>query len=441
MKARQLAIHILKSIDAINAYADISIDHALKQAILSDSDRRLVHEIVNGTIRQSKKIQWAITQFFQGKYHKAPEAVRLVLEISFYQILFLTKLPHYAVINEAVSIIKKQNGQFWANKVNAILRNLIRHPEQIDRPANEIQDVETIAIQFSHPEWMIERWVNRFGVENVKSLCAANNRSPDITLRVNTLKTNRDDVRIKLHEFGIIARGSDYLPESIIINQMNHQVQHELLLPGLVAVQDESASMVTRLLDPQPGELVYDLCAAPGGKTTHISERAGDSCFVVAVDAQNSRLKRVKENVQRLGIVNCALVQADARYFEAKAADKVLLDVPCSGLGVLAKRVDLRWRRSLDDIKNISTIQEQILEHASLLVKPDGVIVYSTCTIEPDENEKIVESFLARHPEFTLENPVRWLPEAVVQQEKYLYTYPHIHGTDGAFAARIRKLK
>jgi 16S rRNA (cytosine967-C5)-methyltransferase len=441
MNPRQLAIQIIKTIDEQNAYVDIAIDNALTRVSLPDSDRRLVHELVSGTIRQRKKLEWSIQRFFQGKLQKAPPIVRLALEISCYQLLFLSRLPHYAVINEGVEIVKKQAGQYWGNKVNAILRSIQREKDHLISPDVAMNTPNAIATHLSHPEWLITRWISRFGVAATHALCVANNQTPEVALRVDTCKTAVDDVLRILEQYGSVARRSAFLPEFIIVSHLTSEIRDGLLDKGLVSVQDESAGFASHLIDPQAGELIYDLCAAPGGKTTHIGEIGRDQAFVVAVDSHHNRLLRVRENKIRIGIDNIGLVQADAVYFQGKRADKILLDVPCSGLGVLAKRVDLRWRRTAEDITAIARIQTNILNHAATLAKPGGVIVYSTCTIEPEENENVIESFLVEHSEFRIENPSEWLPTSVVQNEKYVATYPHIHNTDGAFAVRLRKIK
>ena len=436
---RQLALRILQHIDNTGDYVDHALERFLDETTFDDRDRRLIHEIVNGVVKQRKQIRWILSRLFKGKYEKAPHIVRLALETAVYQLNFLSRVPSYAVVHEAVAVVKKRAGTYWGNKVNAILRTYQRQAKSLQAPAGSQSNVELMALKYSHPEWLIERWIEQLGVPATELLCQANNKTPDVTCRINLQRASREEVLHYFHDCGIVATPGRFTRESVILHQPGDIKHISIFNDGIITIQDESATLVSHLMDPRPGEIIYDLCAAPGGKTTHIAELMQDRGMVVAIDLNRRRLQRVEENRRRLRLESIRLVQADALTFRATPADRVLLDVPCSGLGVLAKRADLRWNRRKDDITELVALQQRLLNHASKLVRSGGVLVYSTCTIEPAENQQVIEQFLAAHSEFVIENPNRWLTPHVINENKYLSTYPHVHHIDGAFAVRLRK--
>jgi 16S rRNA (cytosine967-C5)-methyltransferase len=284
---------------------------------------------------------------------------------------------------------------------------------------------------------MVRRWVPRFGFEETKKLLIAANERPHLSLRINRLKIEPGLFLRQLEAQGIAYTGSSHIDYFVRVKALAGIGQMELFRNGMFTVQDESAALPTILLAPAPGDRVYDLCAAPGGKTTNIAEIMKNEGEVIAFDRHEAKLGLIRASCERLGLRNVTLRVGDASALEADPADRVLLDAPCSGLGVLAKKPDMKWKRDIADILKLTKIQAGLLDNAARLVKPDGVLVYSTCTIEPEENEMMVDAFLARHPEFRLDDAAQYVSRDLVNARGFVETFPHRHGMDGSFAARL----
>jgi 16S rRNA (cytosine967-C5)-methyltransferase len=285
----------------------------------------------------------------------------------------------------------------------------------------------------------VKRWVQRFGFDETKSLLEANNVRPDLSLRVNRLKIDFNFFLSKLEELQVQFSRSNYLDFFVRVKHMTGIGASEMFRQGFFVVQDESAGLAVRLLDPQPGERVVDLCSAPGGKTTYIGELMRNTGEIVAVDRYETRLNLVKNACQRLGIANAHFVAADASEMSLPLADKVLVDAPCSGLGVLSKKPDSKWRREVEDLDALCSLQGKILDNAATMVKPGGIMVYSTCTTEPEENLGVVRSFLERHSEFAVDPAATLIDSRLVHTDGYVETFPHRHAMDGSFSIRLKK--
>jgi len=303
-----------------------------------------------------------------------------------------------------------------------------------------------LGIMQSHPNWMVKRWIERFGFDEAEKFAEANNKRPVLTIRVNTLKTSRDELLKILDDKKIVYRNCRYLKDFFTVRVMSRIYMDDAFKNGFFAVQDESAGLPSVLLDPREGECILDMCAAPGGKTTHISQLTGSKAVIYAVDKHEARIKLMKENAQRLGCSNIEFVIDDSKEFKSeilrdKKFDKILLDAPCSGLGVISKKPEIRWKREPEDIIRLSEYQKVLLENASRHLVDGGVIVYSTCSTEPEENQEVVKWFLERHPEYKLDNASSYIPEPLVNNEGFVETFPHRHGLDGSFAARLIKVK
>jgi 16S rRNA (cytosine967-C5)-methyltransferase len=406
---------------------------------LSVKDKAFAHELVNGTLRWLLNLDWFIEQVYEGKFEKCPAVIKSVLEVSLYQILHLDKIPDYAAINEGVQIARKYKGDFWAKKVNAILRTLTREKDNSIYPDITNEPIKHISVKYSHPQWLIERWWNRYGAKQTQSLCEANNHVPDISIRVNRLKTSVAEFRQLLQEQQIEAVSSSSLPEFLKVKKLPHLTEFKPFQHGFFTVQDESAGLVTHLLDPKPGEKIIDLCAAPGGKTTHIAEYSDNKSTIVSVDKHYQRLVLIKQAANRLNLSRIHFCLSDARYFFSHPVDKVLVDAPCSGLGVLAKRSDLRWHRTPEQLKELVQLQLEIIHNAAQLVKVNGVLVYSTCTIEPEENEEIITQFLKINPHFRIDDPSPYVATQFLNGN-FVATLPHIHSMDGSFSVRLLKI-
>ena len=439
MSARQLVIQLLDRHERANAYADVLLDHEFSQSELSKPDKSLAQELFFGVIRWRKRLDWIIEQFFQGDYAKAPRSIRYILQSAFYQLIFMDRIPAYAVIHEAVELAKLTGSEYWGKKTNAILRTFQRGQRPIHYPDIRTDPIQSIAVTHSHPEWMISRWVDRFGIEETIALCRANNASPKLSIRVNALRTSATELQDLFLRHEIDVTTSEYLENFLGAKQLPDLNNFEPFQQGLFSIQDVSAGLACKLLNPAPGDKIIDLCAAPGGKSTFLAELSGDRAEIIAIDINQLRLNLVDQNIQRLGIKSIRLITADGTNFLCDPVDKVILDAPCSGLGVLAKRVDLRWKRTLSQIAEISRLQCELLTNAATLLKPGGILVYCTCTIEPEENENIINNFLAMNKGFTIDPARKYVPSLIADDSGFVYTYPHRHGIDGSFAVRLIK--
>lgn len=436
---RGTAVKILNRIERSDAYLDKLLDAELRSEDMNELDKGLMNEIVTGVVRWQLKLDWVLTGFFHGNFTKAETNIKNALRVALYQILFLDKVPASAAVNEGVEFIKRLRGQKIADLVNAVLRNIIRNLENIRYPDPNEDRNRHLSVVESHPAWLVNRWVARFGYDEAKLLLAANNRRPDLTLRVNRLKIQFDYFLSQLTQFQIQFTRSTYLENFVRVQHMAGIGGSEMFRQGFFSVQDESGGLAVKLLDPQPGERIIDLCSAPGGKTTFIGELMKNVGELVSIDRYETRLNLVKNSAQRLGVSVAHFLVADATSVQLPPADRVLVDAPCSGLGVLAKKPDAKWRREPDDIRDLMKLQQAILGNAATLVKPGGLIVYSTCTTEPEENSELVRAFVTAHPEFTIEPAGDLVPKDVVSSEGWIETFPHKQGMDGSFAVRLRK--
>jgi 16S rRNA (cytosine967-C5)-methyltransferase len=368
--------------------------------------------------------------------------VRNVLRMGTYQLLYMERIPPSAACNEAVNLMKRYGHAGTAKFVNGILRAISRQKDEIRFPDVQADPVRHIALRFSHPDWMVKRWLARNGMEETINLCKANNEIPPLSVRTNTLKITRSQLREKLEEAGLSIEKSRWAPEGLILEGFSALGQLAALQEGLFQVQDESSMLVAHILDPQPGEFIIDACGAPGGKTTHIAQKMGNRGRILSTDIHEHKLKLTMENCRRLGIDIVETQAMDARHLHerfSRQADRVLVDAPCSGLGVLRRKPDARWRKSPEMLAELPKLQMEILNSAAECVKPGGVLVYSTCTIEPVENQEVVQGFLATHGAFSLEQAGKYLP--VAQAAEMVQLYPQRDGVDGFFIARMKRVE
>ena len=434
--SRYLALEHLERVDHDEAFVErLQADDADART------RRQARELVAGVTRQRRWLDFVLAEAYHDDYDSMESRLRHILRLGLYELLFQST-PTRAVVHQYVELAKQTLRPGAGNLVNALLRTIDRDRQHIPNPDTG-DDAEDLAIRYSHPTWMVRRWLDRFGLDETPDLLEWNNRRPMYSVRINPLRTNRDAVEDWLDEHDIIFTGSPYLDTHLRLKRLQPLVQGDLLDDGHVAVQDESAGLVVQLLDPQPGDTIVDGCAAPGGKTMAMAARLDGEGTILAIDSNESRLQKVTEGAIAQGTED--VVETEAADLTAMAdlpdppqADRVLLDVPCSGMGVLAKRADLRWQRSPEDLDELAALQDELLDAAATMVRPGGLLVYSTCTIEPEENEQRIDAFLARHPDFTIESAEGFVPDDVVSDRGFLTTLPHRHRTDGAFAVRLR---
>ncbi|NOX38473.1 MAG: 16S rRNA (cytosine(967)-C(5))-methyltransferase RsmB [Calditrichaeota bacterium] len=438
INARAKIIEILNRVEMRQAFTDKLLEKELNE--FEEADRSLITEVVYGVLRWRYRLDWFLRQLYVGEFEDLIPDVKNNLRSSLYQLMFLEKIPPYAVLNEAVEIAKQKFNQKTANLVNAILRNYLRQQKKLEYMEMQLDVLERMAVQYSHPKWLLQRWIEYWGVDEVTHLIEKNNERPKLFIRVNHLKTDREQVKQVLEQAGLEYEEHPDFPNFLWIKDFSAFRKLDLLRQGWVSVQDVSTGLPVMILDPQPGETVLDACAAPGGKAGFIGERMQNQGLLVAIDRHFNRVKMLRDNLLRWGITTARYIQADATQLPMTLLfDKILLDVPCTGFGVLNKRVDLKWKRSAEDIENMQRLQLQMLDAAARVCKPGGAIVYSTCTIEPEENEVVVEKFLETHPEFQLENLMGELPVDYLWNQHYVRTFPHKHDMDGSFAARLRK--
>lgn len=435
---RGLAVKILNRVDRTDAYLDKLLEIEIKNSNLVGADKALLFEIVHGVTRWEGRIDWILTGFYKGQFSKAIPNIKNALRVALYQILFLDKVPDYAAVNEAVEFVKKLQGQAAADLTNAVLRNIIRNKENIRYP-NPDEDINNyLSAYFSHPTWLVKRWLARFGREETEKLLIANNNKPNLTIRVNNLVTNPTEMKSLLNLVELKFSEGKFLKEFIRMNSLTNITDWEYFAKGYFSIQDESTGFPIKLLDVSPGMRVLDLCAAPGGKTGFIADEMKNTGEIVAIDKFESRLKILEKNLTRLKVTNVVTKVTDAADFEDEEGfDRVLIDAPCSGLGTLTKKPDLKWKRDLGDIRKIVNIQYELLKKGASLVKQNGFIVYSTCTIEPEENFELIKKFFSENPNFALVDAGELLPKAVVDENGCVATLPHVHGIDGAFAAKL----
>jgi len=413
-----------------------------------DPDKSFLTELVYGTVRWCGKLDWVIGQFIhQKKLKRLPPEIVEILRLGLYQLFFLDSVPDHAAVNESVELAKKHGYNGVSGLVNAVLRRAIRDRSKISYPDAQSDPVGHASALYSHPEWMVGRWIERYGVSETVRLCSANNLRAPLYIRTNILKTSRDQLMHSLQEEGAEATASCNLPESMRITDLpssiNELSSYKL---GWFQVQDESSMLASHILGPQPGETVIDACAAPGGKTTHIAELMQNKGKILAFDTDARRLPLILRSCQRLDITIVAALEADSRalhdHLSDEKADRAIVDAPCTGLGVLRRNVEARWRRTPHQLEVFPELQYAILASAAGHVKPGGVLVYCTCSIEPEENQQVVARFLSNYPQFQVESVLPFLPaelqaKSLVTEEGYMQTYPHLHDMDGFFAARM----
>ncbi|MGH2398211.1 MAG: 16S rRNA (cytosine(967)-C(5))-methyltransferase RsmB [bacterium] len=436
--ARDAAVVILSRVDGGEAYANILLASVLGRAGLSEIDAGLATELVLGTLRHRARVDWTLAGALRHPLDDLPPRIRAVLRTGAYQLLFMPRIPPHAAVDEAVSLARIHGHAGTVKLANAVLRRIASEGERILPAASSIG---RISIAHSHPEWLVDRWIRRFGEVETEALCRANNAPARPTARLNTLQLHPDEAVRRLLDAGMTVTRTALAEGVYLAGPVSER--HRVVAEGLLTMQDLAAMLVTHVLDPQPGETIIDGAAAPGGKTTHIAERMRDRGRIIACDTHAAKLTRLRHRVARMGISIVEAHERDAREIGrvfSRQADRVLLDAPCTGLGVLRRRPDIKWRVQAGDITTLAALQLQIIRGAADAVRPGGVLVYSVCTTEDEEGQKVVSEFLTEHEEFRLEMPD--LPDALrsaVAAPGAALLLPQRHDTDGFFIARMRR--
>jgi 16S rRNA (cytosine967-C5)-methyltransferase len=447
---RYLAQLVLDRIEQDNAYANLVLPKILNESgpDLERREKALATELVYGTLRHLLKIDYILGRLLSRPFATLKTPVKSVLRLALYQLLFLPDIPARAVCHSAVEQIKHSQYSGLAPLVNGVLRSYLRNQNGIKFPDPVSKPAENLSLEHSHPLWLVKRWLAGFGPEVAGRILQAGNEPPPLTWRVNRRLTNAVEVMAELAQQEVQSRPGLFLEEAILVENLGESVEKlPLFQSGRIFIQDESAMLVAHLVDPKPGEFIVDLCAAPGGKSTHLAELMNDQGEIISVDNHPHKINLIGDNAERLNLTIIKPVLGDARSFsltEGRLADAVLVDAPCSGTGVLRRRVDARYRRRPEDIRELAAIQQAILDQAAAAVKPGGRLVYSTCTLEPEENQEQIQSFLERHPEFELTDFRAFLPEKIIQyayapDSKWLTILPIPGGGDGFFMGRLIK--
>jgi len=442
LDAREVALKIINEVVHNHAYANIALAREINRQKLTDQDRRFITELVYGTIKAKATLDWMIGFYINRPIDKIAPIILNILRMGMYQIFFLTKIPVSAACNQAVELTKKYGHLGTVKFVNAVLRNAGRTPEKIVYPNKQTQIVKFLALTYFHPEWLVARWVKRLGAEATEKLCSINNMTPPLCLRTNTLKNTREELLDILENEGFIAEPSRWTTEGIVCHSSPALSTCKSLREGLFQIQDESSMLVAHVLEPQPGDFVIDTCAAPGGKSTHMGALMQNKGRIVSLDIHEHKLALTRESAQRLGITIMETLLLDARTVGSQyrgQADRVLVDAPCSGLGVLRRKADSRWRKEESMLAELPILQKKILNSAADCVKVGGILVYSTCTTEPEENQEVVESFLQCRKDFVLQQTSSFIL-TIGHDADMVQLWPHIDHVDGFFIARLQRV-
>ena len=438
---RQLAVLTLNRLGDTEDFLREVLDLHIRQNNLSSLDQGLYTELVYGTVRMRRNLDYVLSKYSQRPLHKLKPTVLNNLRVGTYQILYLDRVPDSAAVNEAVKLAREFEHQGVANFTNAILRQVVRNKGQITYPSSSEKPLEYLSLKYSYPEWIIAHWIKEWGVEETEALCQAMNQPPELHVRTNTLRIAPQDLARHFEEQGVSVEAGRYAPEVLRVHPAQKVLQDPALARGDFYIQDESSVLAGHALQVQPGHLVYDLCSAPGGKTTHIAQLMENQGEILAIDVSPQRLAVVEENARNLGISIITTKVGDAtQTLRLKPAPRVIVDAPCSGLGTMRHRPDIRWRKNPQDLLELQTIQCKILKMAANYVESGGILVYSTCTLTSHENREVANWFLENHKGFVGHPLPEWFPSGKEESYWYRTFLPHHHNLDGFFVAVFRKL-
>ncbi len=436
--ARQVAFEALIKIHRDGAYSNLIVDSLLKEnSDLDERDKAFVCNLVYGTLDRLILIDYNLGLYLNQPVRKLKPELHTILRMGTYQLLFMDKVPSRAAVNESVNLAKVNKSSFAASLVNAVLRRVADNGIRL--PDTSENNPDYLAIKYSCPEWLISLWIDSYGFDNAVALAEKALEAPPVVIRVNTTKITPDELIWKLAEEGVISEKTDIASDALIISNTGSVDELEAYKQGYFHAQDLASQLCCAALDPQEGETVFDLCSAPGGKAFTIAEKMKNTGVVRAFDIYQSRVELIKNGASRLGLSNVFSYLSDASIFNENygLADRVLCDVPCSGLGIIRRKPEIRFKNR-SDIDNLPELQYRILCNATRYLKQGGRLVYSTCTLNPAENSEVCNKFLAEHPEFTAVDVLPDVPRFSTK-EKFLTLMPHINSTDGFFIAVFEK--
>jgi 16S rRNA (cytosine967-C5)-methyltransferase len=443
MQAREGALKVLYQIDVKEAYSSIAIGDEINNGSYSTLEKGLMTELVYGVLENMLLLDYIIEQFSSVRLKKLHPWTLNILRLGVYQLRFLDKVPESAAVNEAVNLAKKYCVKS-SGFVNGVLRSIVREKERICLPDPDKDRIKYLSVKYSHPEWMVKSFLSFYSYGFVEELLKANNETPQLYVRVNTLKISVEDC-VKLMKLqGYSAEVSPHIHEAVCLKGNINLGEMELMKKGYIYVQDFSSMLIARILDPKAGDVVVDVCSAPGGKATHMAQLMDNQGIIIARDIYEHKLRLIRRNAENLGVSiikteKFDALEEDRELFEK--ADRVLVDAPCSGLGIIRKKPEIKYRKKPDDIIALTELQLKILKNAANYVKSGGYLVYSTCTIDPRENEGVIQRFLKERTDFQLIDAGKEYSSQLPGEHKdrTIQLFPNVHNTDGFFAAKLIK--
>lgn len=441
---RRAAFDILLRIEKEHSYADILIDRELSRGLLAGPDRGLLTELVYGVLRRQGTLDHIIAHCSSQRIDRLERAVHLLLRLGLYQLFFLDRIPASAAVNETVKLAHLLAPRA-AGFINAVLRRGDRERDAIPYPDRGSDPAGFISARYSSPPWITAGWIDQLGAEEAEALALAMLTPPPLTIRVNTLKTEREELRARLTAAGVTAEPARYSPFALHLTGAHQPGTLPGFSEGDFTIQDESSQMAAILLAPRPGERLLDLCAAPGGKTTHLAQLMHNDGAIQACDAAPRKLELVKDTAARLGIDIITTTPLNAAkplpFPEGMEFDRILVDAPCSGLGVLRRNPEGKWWKTQRNVEELAAIQKAVLRNGANRLAAGGTLLYATCSTTREENEAVLDDFLSRRPGFVLEDLRGIFPEyaELFTGQGCFRSWPHRHGMDGFFAARLRK--
>ena len=436
--ARATALRVLVSCRNNGAWADAALKAQISRDGLSGPDAALCSRIVYGVMQNRMLLDFYIGAYCTQKPDHLQPPLLEILRIGAYQIIYLDKIPDSAAVNTSVELAKLAKRWQASGLVNAVLRKLSQNKKALP-PVPERDDVQRLSIQYSHPKWFVKRLVSLLGREEAERFLACDNQIAPITVQVNPLKTTLEALTEELQQAGISVQPHSWVPDCLELSGTGDLAALPSFRDGKFLVQDPAARLVSLIAGIRPGQKVLDVCAAPGGKSLSAAFAMAGNGSIVACDLHENKLKRIQESADRLGVNIITTQAADGRVFRPEweaSFDTVLVDAPCSGLGIIRKKPDTRYKKA-DDLFTLPVVQAAILDNAARYVRPGGTLVYSTCTILPEENEQVTEAFLAEHADFGLE-PFE-LPLPVGKSDGSLTLWPQRHDTDGFYICRMTR--
>lgn len=446
---RQAALAVLNRVEQGPHHLDRVIRGALDVGSrrMGRQDRNLANELIFGVLRWRNRLDWFIGRYSSVLPPKIDPAVLNILRIGIYQLMFLDRVPESAAVNTSVELAKPVAPPWVVRYVNGLLRTVARHKNDLPALPAGTDTAAVLAVMQSFPEWLVRRWIKRFGPDEARRLCEFINRIPAIGIRTNTLKTDRDALLVQFQEKAGSVEKTKYSPDGLVVRHLKSPL-HELVPfgQGHFQVQDEAAQLISCVLSPQPGEHVLDACAGLGGKTGHMAQLMQNAGSITALDSDPGKLTSLAAEMVRLGVRIVSTRAQDLAHpaapLPAASFDRILLDAPCSGLGVIRRDPDIKWDASRRHLGRFRSLQVNLLNAASDLLKPGGTLVYAVCSLEAEENEGVVTPFLEEHPQFHIADNFSHLPFDIrpfLDQNRFIRTWPHKHQMDGFFCACLKK--